>query len=96
MLLVRTLESRINEADYFEIDLDSMRIKGDLAVIRKICKKPLIGRSSNLDFAKRAVKAGFYAVRIPEDLEVDSDFSTMLKNKGVLVLRGSESPCPED
>lgn len=86
VLLVRQLRKHFDEADAFEFDLDLMRVKGDLAVIRMQFQKPLIARTTHLDLAKRAVKAGLYMVKIPADLEVDMDFQTMVKNKKVLIV----------
>ncbi len=85
-LLVRQLRHFYNEADIFEIDLDGMRVKGDLRVIQNSFDKPLIGRTSSLDMAKRAAKATLTYVRIPHDLELDDEFKTLVKNKGTILL----------
>ena len=86
VLLVRQLRHFHDEADLFEIDLDNMRVKGDLRVIQMSFDKPLIGRTSTLDMAKRAAKAGLPYVRIPKDLELDDEFKTLVKNKGTELL----------
>ena len=81
-LLVRQLKANVKDHDFFEIDLDVMRIKGDLAVIQAYFKKPMSAKSSTLDWAKRAVKAGFPVVKIPKTLEIDNEFKNLVKNKG--------------
>ncbi len=85
-LLVKQLRHFYDEADMFEIDLDNMRVKGDLRVIQQSFDKPLIGCTSTLDMAKRAAKATLPYVKIPKDLEVDEEFKTLVKNKGTTVL----------
>jgi hypothetical protein len=84
-LLVRQLRNRFEEADAFEVDLDLMRVKGDLAVIRLHFQKPLYARTTSLDLAKRAAKAGWAIVKVPKDLALDLEFTTLAKNKGVKV-----------
>lgn len=85
-LLVKQLRHFKNDADLFEIDLDGMKVKGDLRVIQNSFNKPLIGRTYALDMAKRAVKATLAYVRIPKDLPLDDEFKTLVKNKGAHVL----------
>ena len=92
VLLVRQLKRNMPTCDAFEIDVEGMVVKGDLAVIKKAFPKPLIGSVKSLDLAKRTAKSDWMFVRIPEDLEVDLEFSTLVKNKGVGVLRGEEMP----
>lgn len=75
-----------NDADCFEIELDGMKVKGDLRVIQKSFSKPLIGKTSSLDMAKRAAKATLPFVKIPKDLPLDSEFTTLIKNKGTKLL----------
>lgn len=85
-LLVRQLRKFKDEADLFEIELDGMRVKGDLRVIQDSFEKPLIGKTSNLDMAKRAAKAQLPFVKIPRGLELDDEFTTLVKNKGTHLL----------
>jgi len=85
-LLVRQLRKFRDEADFFEIDLDHMKVKGDLRVIQDSFDKPMIGRTSTLDMAKRAAKATLPYVKIPKDLELDDEFKTLTKNKGTELL----------
>lgn len=85
-LLVKQLKLRLEEADEFEVDIDFMRVKGDLAVIASYFnKKKLIGRTTSLDLAKRVVKSGWYAVVIPKEFLENLEFKNLLKNKGVKV-----------
>lgn len=85
-LFVNQLRHFHDDADLFEIDLDAMRVKGDLRVIQNSFDKPLIGRTSSLDMAKRAAKATLAYVRIPHELELDDEFKTLVKNKGTRLL----------
>ena len=87
VLLVRQLKKRIDLADIFEIHLDQMRVKGDLAVIQNFFKKPMIAKSTNLDLLKKGVKSGMHYVDVPHDMDVDLEFTTMVKNKGAKVIR---------
>ncbi len=80
-LLVRQLRKLRNEADLFEIDLDHMKVKGDLRAIKDSFDKQLIGKTASLDMAKRAAKAGLPYLRIPKDLPQDEDFKTLIKIK---------------
>lgn len=86
VLLVKQLRRFHDEADMFEVDLDHMRVKGDLRVIQNSFDKPIIGRTSTLDMAKRAAKATLPFVRIPKDLVLDDEFTTLVKNKGTTLL----------
>lgn len=87
VLLVRQLKKHKNNADIFEIWLDKMRVKGDLAVIQSYFKKPMIAKSENLDLLKKGVKAGFHYVDVPHNLETDLAFKTLVKNKVAKVIR---------
>ena len=85
-LLVKQLKLRREEADEFEVDIDFMRVKGDLAVIATYFKEiRLIGRTTSLDLAKRVAKSSWYAVKVPAEFEEDLEFRNLLKNKGVKV-----------
>lgn len=86
VLLVKQLRHFHDDADMFEVDLDHMRVKGDLRVIQNSFDKPIIGRTSTLDMAKRAAKATLPFVRIPKDLVLDDEFTTLVKNKGTTLL----------
>ncbi len=67
-----------------------MRVKGDLAVIQAYFKKPLIARSSSLDLLKRAVTAKLPYVIVPADLELDQEFTTLVKNKGAELIQRND------
>lgn len=86
VLLVKQLRHFHDDADLFEVDLDHMRVKGDLRVIQQSFDKPIIGCTSSLDMAKRAAKATLPYVKIPKDLELDDEFTTLVKNKGTTLL----------
>ncbi len=86
-LLVKRLKAVKNKADIFEIWLDQMRVKGDLTVIHVYFKVQIIGKTENLEMAKRAVKAGLDYVDIPVGLQVDEEFGTLLRNKRAQVIR---------
>ena len=85
--LVKLIKAHYDEADVFEIWLDKMRVKGDLAVIQKHFDKPIIGKSEKLDMIKRALKAGLTYVDVPHDLHTDIEFSSLQKNKKSKVIR---------
>ncbi|MFA4815289.1 MAG: hypothetical protein WC924_04085 [Candidatus Gracilibacteria bacterium] len=85
-LLVKQLRHFHDDADLFEVDLDHMRVKGDLHVIQNSFDKPIIGRTAMLDMAKRAAKAKLPFVRIPKNLALDAEFTTLVKNKGTTLL----------
>ncbi len=85
-LLVRQLRKFHDDADLFEVDLDNMKVKGDLRVIQNSFDKPLIGCTSSLDMAKRAAKACLPFVKIPKELPLDDEFKTLIKNKGTTLL----------
>jgi hypothetical protein len=93
-LLVRQLKKYSKDADGFEVDLDAMRVKGDLAVIKKAFPKVLIAKATSLDLARRGAKAGWDYVHVPEDLETDLEFKTLTNNKGVQLIRGKDLPTP--
>jgi hypothetical protein len=82
VLLVRQMRALKDEADIFEINIDTMRVKGDLAVIRKHFGKPMIARSQSQDTLRRAVKSGFDYIRLPEGMELDLEMRNLMKNKG--------------
>jgi 3-dehydroquinate dehydratase type I len=85
--LVKLIKEHYDEADVFEVWLDKMRVKGDLAVIQKHFDKPIIGKSEKLDMLKRAAKAGLTYVDVPHDLKTDLEFKTLAKNKETKVIR---------
>lgn len=86
ILLVKQLRHFHDDADLFEVDLDNMRVKGDLRVIQNSFDKPIIGCTKTLDMAKRAAKATLPYVKIPKDLVQDDEFKTLVKNKGTTLL----------
>ncbi len=86
-LLVKRLKRQLNDADIFEIDLDFMRVKGDLAVIQRYFGKPMIAKSHTLDLLRRGVKAGMTYAEMPWDLETDLEFETLANNKGTKLIR---------
>ena len=86
VLLVKQLRHFHDDADLFEVDLDNMRVKGDLRVIQQSFDKPIIGCTRTLDMAKRAAKSTLPFVKIPKDLELDDEFKTLIKNKGTTLL----------
>ncbi len=86
VLLVKQLRHFHDDADLFEVDLDNMRVKGDLRVIQQSFDKPIIGCTKTLDMAKRAAKATLPFVKIPKELELDDEFKTLVKNKGTTLL----------
>lgn len=90
-ILVKRLRILKGSADAFEVDLDAMRVKGDLAVIYKHFGVPLIARSQNLELLRSAAKAGWPYVRIPEGMELDDAFRTLVKNKEVTILSGESA-----
>lgn len=85
--LVKTIKAHYEDADIFEVWLDSMKVKGDLAVIQKHFDKPILGKSDSLDMLKRASKAGLTYIDVPHDLQVDLEFENLVKNKGTKVIR---------
>lgn len=85
--LFKELQDKAETADIFELHLDDMTIKGDLAVIRNRFQKPMIVRASDLDWLKRGVKAGMPYAELPHDLMVDLEFVTLTKNKGAKLIR---------
>lgn len=87
VLLVQALKRYQDQADIFELWLDRMKVKGDLAVIQKFFNKPMIAKSDDLDRLKRGVKAGLTYVDVPHTLEVDHEFITLTKNKGTQIIR---------
>lgn len=87
VLLVNQLRLYFDQADLFEINLDLMKVKGDLAVIQDRYKKPLIAKSNSLDLLRRGVTAGMYFVDLPHDLEESLEFKNLLKNKKPKVIR---------
>lgn len=88
LLLVKQLRHFENEADTFEIDLDGMRVKGDLKVIKNTFKnKRFIGVSLSLPLLKAAATAGWEMLRVPSELELDAEFTSLVKNKGTVLLK---------
>lgn len=85
-LVVKVIKREYDNYEAFELNLDDMKVKGDLAVLQKYFEKPLIGRTSDLAMAKKVVKSELAYVRIPAELELDLDFENLVKNKGVGVL----------
>lgn len=82
--LVKQLKLNLDKADEFEVDIDYMRVKGDLAVIATYFEgKRLIGRCTTLGLAKSVVKSKWYAVKIPMGFMEDLEFKNLVKNKGV-------------
>lgn len=90
-LLVRRLKRQLNDADVFEIDIDFMRVKGDLAVIQRYFEKPMIAKSTSLDLLRRGVKAGMHYAEMPWNLETDLEFTTLVNNKGAKMIYICES-----
>lgn len=83
LLLVKQLRRRLDEADAFEVDLDKMRVKGDLKVIRMTFpEKEFIACSTSLDLLKRAAAAGWETLKLPQDLVLDAEFTSLVKNRG--------------
>ncbi len=80
------LKKVATKAELFEIDIDSMRVKGDLTVIRNYFGKPMIAKSTKLDLLKRGVKSGMQYVEVPYDLELDPEFLTLAKNKDCQII----------
>jgi hypothetical protein len=85
-LLVKQLKRIIGDADVFDINLDSMIVKGDLGVIYKYFGKPLIARSNSLELLRNAAKAGWPYILLPKDMTTDLEFTTLVKNKGCTVI----------
>ncbi len=86
-LLVKQLRLFYDKADMFEIWLDVMKVKGDLAVIQNHFHKPLIAKSDSLDLLRRAATAGMQYIDIPHDLEETLEFKNLLNNKKNKVIR---------
>lgn len=87
LLLVKQLRHFEKTADIFEVDLDNMKVKGDLKVIRKsFPDKQFIAFSTSLDLLKRASSAGWEMLKMPSDLEVDNEFKTLVKNRGTQLI----------
>lgn len=87
LLLVKQLRHFEKTADIFEVDLDNMKVKGDLKVIRKsFPDKQFIASSTSLDLLKRASSAGWEILKMPASLEVDNEFKTLVKNRGTQLI----------
>lgn len=86
-MLVKQIRALFDKADIFEVWLDLMKVKGDLAVIQNHFQKPLIAKSNSLDMLKRAAKAGMTYIDIPHDLAEDAEFKNLLNNKKNKVIR---------
>lgn len=83
LLLVKQLRYHREKFEIFEVDLDKMKVKGDLKVIKmNFPEKEFIGRSISLDLLKRAATAGWETLRLPQDLELDAEFTSLIKNRG--------------
>ena len=87
LLLVKQLRHFEKDAEIFEIDLDKMRVKGDLKVIKNTFKnKEFIGVSQSLDLLKAAATAGWEFLRVPKELTQDAEFTSLVKNRGTKIL----------
>ena len=87
LLLVKQLRHFEKTAEIFEVDLDNMKVKGDLKVIRKsFPDKTFIACSTSLDLLKRASTAGWEILKMPKDLEGDNEFKTLVKNRGTQLI----------
>ncbi len=87
LLLVKQLRGKAKDVQTIEIDLDGMKVKGDLKVIvNNFPSKRFVGHSQSLDLLKRAAIAGFHALHIPENLQLDLEFKTVVKNKKTELL----------
>ena len=87
LLLVKQLRHFEEEADVFEINLDAMRVKGDLKVIKNTFKhKRFIGVSQSLDLLKAAATAEWEMLKVPEGMTVDAEFTSLVKNKKTEIL----------
>lgn len=87
LLLVKQLRHFEKDAEIFEINLDRMRVKGDLKVIKNSFKnKEFIGVSISLDLLKAAATAGWEFLRVPAELATDAEFTSLIKNKGTKLL----------
>jgi hypothetical protein len=85
-MLVKRLKRIVNDADVFELNLDAMLIKGDLAVILHYFGKPIIARSETLDLLRRGIKAGFPYAIVPKGMELNLEFTTLVNNKKAILL----------
>ncbi len=91
LLLVKQLRHFEKDAEIFEINLDSMRVKGDLRVIKNTFpKKEFIGISKSLDLLKAAAIAGWETLRVPSDLLLDAEFTSLVKNRGTRLLASED------
>lgn len=87
LLLVKQLRHYQNDADLFEVDLDRMKVKGDLKVIRlTFPDKEFIASSTSLDLLKRAAASGWEFLRVPSGLVMDNELKTLVKNRGTKLL----------
>ena len=88
LLLVKQLRHFEKDADIFEINLDKMRVKGDLKVIKNSFKnKEFIGVSESLALLKAAATAGWESLRVPSALLLDPEFTSLVKNRGTKILK---------
>ena len=90
-LLVKQIKNLLpkvesGEIEAFEVNLDTMRVKGDLAVIYRYFNIPLIVISENPDLLRRGVKAGWPYVRIPQNMELTAEMKNLIKNKKTTIL----------
>lgn len=91
LLLVKQLRHFEKDAEIFEIDLDKMRVKGDLKVIKNTFpKKEFIGISQSLDLLKAAATAGWEYLRVPSELAQDAEFTSLVKNRGTKILTSKD------
>lgn len=85
--LVTQVRHLANDYDAVEVDLDAMKVKGDLKVIcLKFKDKVFIGKSRSLNLLKRAATAGMPILMMPPDLELDDELKTLVKNRGTQLL----------
>lgn len=80
-LVVKEIKTHFDEADAFALDLDNMKVKGDLAVLQRYFEKPLIGRTADLDMARRAVKSNLAYVDVPVEFHQDLELQNLMNNK---------------
>lgn len=87
LLLVKQLRHFEKDAEVFEINLDGMKVKGDLKVIKNTFKnKQFVGVSNSLALLKAAAIAGWEMLKVPESMEVDAEFTSLVKNRGTRLL----------
>lgn len=87
VLLVTQLRAFYAKADIFEIHVDKMKVKGDLAVIKSNFKKPFIAKTISLDLMKRAIIANFDYADLTHDFTEDMELKNLIKNKKTKIIR---------